>query len=670
MARIEVFDGDAATIHGLAIASTRSTQVPSACRRGGGRRSELEVRPSADRRDAAACKKSAATGAARLPSTPHQSDVCSLSSADSPEMRGVSDFLAFAPWRKGGTAPRRSRCATGSASVGSTSDDDSTHGPASSSSCASWPVRSPAASSDGSSSEGEFGECEVSSRCSVDEEAEDERILRTVRSILNKLTVEKFDALYEQLATCGITQARHLQSAVHEVFEKATAQHHFIPMYADLCVRLESEDRIVIADGRECAKTNRSDQFRHLLLNRCQGAFEELLAPSSCASEEDDEARFVRKQRALGNVKFVGHLLVRGMLSPRLTVQCAEDLLEARLQCGGALEFLAAFLTVAAPAFDTPRFAQHTQLQAVLQRCEELARDKVSVSSRERCLLRDLVDLRAAGWAGRQLAAKPSAPMRLEEVREGAAVVGPTTPSSRSCSSPSWASPISKSLPWSPSWKAAPQQQRQQQDRVANSRRPAVGAKHDAGPASGPQSPKGYASPQAGINAATSAATPPAPAPAPAVAKAQSLPDAAAKPSGPFDPKAFRRVVSEAMKQLASAASVPAVVGRIREQGVPVARQAAEFADILTRASEESRGPNRRTAFAFAAGLAAADGTSAFDRSACLEGIGIFFSDVYPDLCEEVPRLPSLIRGELVPTLRSVLPEASLRRAVPVDLWP
>lgn len=124
------------------------------------------------------------------------------------------------------------------------------------------------------------------------------------------------------------------------------------------------------------------------------------------------------------------------------------------------------------------------------------------------------------------------------------------------------------------------------------------------------------------------------------------------------------------MKELAAGASVPAVVRRIREQDVPVTRQAGEFADILTRASEERRGPVRRTAFAFAAGLAAADGTSAFDRSACLEGLGLFFSEVYPDLCEEVPRLAFVVKAELVPTLRSVLPEASLRRVVSDDMFP
>eukprot|EP00443_Scrippsiella_acuminata_P008002 CAMPEP_0115188516 /NCGR_PEP_ID=MMETSP0270-20121206/11050_1 /TAXON_ID=71861 /ORGANISM="Scrippsiella trochoidea, Strain CCMP3099" /LENGTH=492 /DNA_ID=CAMNT_0002601699 /DNA_START=10 /DNA_END=1486 /DNA_ORIENTATION=- len=201
-------------------------------------------------------------------------------------------------------------------------------------------------------------------------EADDAKIVRTARSILNKLTVEKFDSLYEQLATSGIRTMSHIQCLMQEVFEKATVQHHFIPMYADLCMRLEADPRI------------------------------------------DEEAKLVRKQRALGNVKFVGQLVARGMLSSRLLVHCAGDLLRARASCGEALESLAAFLTVAAPTFDLAReYPYRAQLDSIFQQVSELTKDK-SVAPRERFLLRDVLELRDAGWHGRTCAAKPAAPMR------------------------------------------------------------------------------------------------------------------------------------------------------------------------------------------------------------------------------------------------------------------
>jgi len=53
------------------------------------------------------------------------------------------------------------------------------------------------------------------------------------------------------------------------VFEKATVQHHFIAMYADLCVRLEADPRLAPALGAAGEPTS----FRHLLLHQCQVAF-------------------------------------------------------------------------------------------------------------------------------------------------------------------------------------------------------------------------------------------------------------------------------------------------------------------------------------------------------------------------------------------------------------
>ena len=73
---------------------------------------------------------------------------------------------------------------------------------------------------------------------------DDANVVRAARSILNKLTVEKFESLFEQLTMCGIKQPHHISILMREVFEKATTQHHFIPMYAELCVQLEKDPRI------------------------------------------------------------------------------------------------------------------------------------------------------------------------------------------------------------------------------------------------------------------------------------------------------------------------------------------------------------------------------------------------------------------------------------------
>mmetsp|Transcript_58356 Transcript_58356/g.152711 ORF Transcript_58356/g.152711 Transcript_58356/m.152711 type:complete len:696 (+) Transcript_58356:59-2146(+) len=517
------------------------------------------------------------------------------------------------------------------------------------------PCSSPSASPSSSSSPASWSPHRQS--CQV--AAGDDKIIRAARSILNKLTIEKFDSLYEQLVNSGIQTVSHIKCLMHEVFEKATVQHHFIPMYADLCVRLESDARIMPAMASE----GHPDCFKMCLLNRCQEAFESLLKSGSagCDDCDDDEAKLLRKQRALGNVKFVGQLLVCGMLSSRLLLQCAQELLSAHGQCAEALESLAALLTVAAPAFDTPDWSHQPQLDSIFRQLSDLTRDK-SVVTRERFLLRDVLDARAAGWPARTCAAKPSAPMRLEEVRVAAGVEA----------SPAKATPSSKrdrfsTDKWSKSPAASPAvvpRRRAQTDSMSGCN---AAARLAAAMGSATETPAKRPVRGAGVAQASPVVSPTA---VPVAQAPAQKPPAPAETPAAFEPRAFRKVLTATMKELAQGCSVPTAVQRIRAQGVPKERQAAEFADLLTRACEEPRGPLRRSTFAFAAGLCAAAGSSsAFEHGACLEGVATFFREVFEGLQEEVPRLPAIVEAELLPTLRSVLPAAELCALTPPRLW-
>jgi len=127
-----------------------------------------------------------------------------------------------------------------------------------------------------------------------------------------------------------------------------------------------------------------------------------------------------------------------------------------------------------------------------------------------------------------------------------------------------------------------------------------------------------------------------------------------------YTAQAFRRELAKIMRELRLHTNPGLAVGQVRNCGVPQERQAAEFADILTRSVEESRGPIRRTCMAFVGGL-----TKAFEKRECIAGLRTFFDEVYPDLCNEVPRLQNIVRTELVPTLKAVLEERELSALQP-----
>jgi len=243
----------------------------------------------------------------------------------------------------------------------------------------------------------------------------DEEVVRAMKSILNKLTIEKFPQLYQQMLSCGICTVGHLQKLIQEVFEKATTQHHFIDMYADLCAQLH------VHFAQNPISNDSSASFKTILLNVCQASFKSHLSPSvdfTCLEPmEKREAELKYKMHMLGTIRLVGALLVRKMLASKVLLAIAQELLSE--QTPEALETLAALLTVVGAEFDTPTFMHHVALKAIFCQVQSLAA-KGSVPPRVRCLLRDVMDLRASGWLDKK-PKKMEKPTTLEEVHQKAA---------------------------------------------------------------------------------------------------------------------------------------------------------------------------------------------------------------------------------------------------------
>jgi len=235
---------------------------------------------------------------------------------------------------------------------------------------------------------------QISKNCSSPEKS-DEEIVRTMKSILNKLTMKKYDTLYQQILNCGMSTVEHVMILIDEVLEKAETQHHFIQMYCQLCVDLhkwfDERSSSSNVDARE-------RNFKRILLNQCQNKFEENLSPPDLSSVREDEAQEAmskHKLAMLGNIKFIGALLEKGMLSDVCLGHVAQELCEANAP--HALESLACFLTAVGPTFDQRNFRHHARLQAIFVQVEAKSKDK-SIETRIRFMLEDLLDLRAARW--------------------------------------------------------------------------------------------------------------------------------------------------------------------------------------------------------------------------------------------------------------------------------
>lgn len=227
---------------------------------------------------------------------------------------------------------------------------------------------------------------------SSDDGRADEEVVRSMKAILNKLTIERFEQLYQQLLQCGIHTIKHVELLIEELFEKATTQHHFIDMYSDLCSKLHTH---FSDEKNEEIATN----FRKVLLRACQHSFEKNLnPPENLGSLPLDERVLVEvkyKTKMLGNIKFVGALLTRKMLAGKVFLALVDELLANPTP--EALETIAALLTAVGSTFDTPTWPFHVALDAIFCQVKDLSQQS-STPRRVRCLLADVLDLRAAGW--------------------------------------------------------------------------------------------------------------------------------------------------------------------------------------------------------------------------------------------------------------------------------
>jgi len=113
------------------------------------------------------------------------------------------------------------------------------------------------------------------------------QIAQKFKSILNSLIVDNFDKLYLKLTEYKIATPTHLQISMSDNFDKATMQHHFIHMHADLCSRLHD-----FFSGRVMPDKLQTG-FKRLLLRQGQTAFEQNLVPPTVHTQLDQKERIL-----------------------------------------------------------------------------------------------------------------------------------------------------------------------------------------------------------------------------------------------------------------------------------------------------------------------------------------------------------------------------------------
>lgn len=249
----------------------------------------------------------------------------------------------------------------------------------------------------------------------ADESKQTQELYKKFRSILNKLTPEKFDKLIKQILELDINTEERFKGVIDLVFEKAISEPSFALTYASLCHHLK---QLNVPNAAETDTAN----FRYLIINKCQMEFEKASADETAnllkekeIDECDDpdkkkemkrlfeeEERRMRR-RSVGNVRFIGELYKQGMISARIMIGCIENLIKKLEE--ETLECLCKLLTTIGKKVESePGIDLHPYFNNMQQIVN--TKDK-RVSSRIRFMLQDVIDLRSHHWVPRQQAANP-----------------------------------------------------------------------------------------------------------------------------------------------------------------------------------------------------------------------------------------------------------------------
>ncbi|XP_010941007.1 eukaryotic translation initiation factor 4G [Elaeis guineensis] len=244
---------------------------------------------------------------------------------------------------------------------------------------------------------------------------------RRLKAILNKLTPQNFEKLFQQVKEVNIDNTVTLTGVISQIFDKALMEPTFCEMYADFCHHLASE----LPDFTE---DNEKITFKRLLLNKCQEEFErgereeaeaneaEEQGETKQSEEEREEKRIKARRRMLGNIRLIGELYKKRMLTERIMHECIKKLLgQYQNPDEEDLEALCKLMSTIGKMIDHPKAKEH--MDAYFDMMAKLSTHQ-KLSSRVRFMLRDAIDLRKNKWQQRR---KVEGPKKIEEVHRDAA---------------------------------------------------------------------------------------------------------------------------------------------------------------------------------------------------------------------------------------------------------
>ena len=219
---------------------------------------------------------------------------------------------------------------------------------------------------------------------------EGQGIERKVKALLDKLTMDEFDSISDQIVEWANNKSeaekdgRTFTHIARLTFDKAINDAARSEVYARLCRKItetvspnNQDDGIQNSDGKPITG---GQLFWGYLVNLCQEDFERSLAAKAPEDSAVKKARYAAqkaKQRGLGLIQFIGELYKLQILTERIMHQCIMKLLGNLGNPGEEeIECLFLLLTTVGKLLDSPKARAHMDIY--FTRLKELEKGDVA----------------------------------------------------------------------------------------------------------------------------------------------------------------------------------------------------------------------------------------------------------------------------------------------------
>ncbi|KAJ8345432.1 hypothetical protein SKAU_G00296250 [Synaphobranchus kaupii] len=252
-----------------------------------------------------------------------------------------------------------------------------------------------------------------------------QEVFGQMRSILNKLTPERFEKLMKQVSELSINTEDHLEGIGNMVFEKAIGEVKFTSTYANMCHYLKE---LTVP----CRDPSFQLNFRFLMLHLCRKEFfrvngdgkilEKELQDLNAANTEEESLHLkeelgakviAHRRRAVGTMKFLGELFKLNMVRDVVILGCVSTYLDT--QSEEALECLCCLITTTGTALDCENVKP--QMDGYFSQLNQILKEGKS-TSRVRFMLQDVMDLRQNNWVPRRYEQGPKIISQVHEEAE------------------------------------------------------------------------------------------------------------------------------------------------------------------------------------------------------------------------------------------------------------